>query len=109
MSACDVRPVRKARQHLFEVPREALFVAAAPVPHAALLQQLGATLLESGWPQVDPTGKTTVPGVWAVGQAASPMQQVIHAAASGSLAAAAINADLLEEAIATAAAAAVAA
>ena len=82
------------------VPREALFVAAAPVPRATLLTQLGATLLETGWPQVDLTGKTSVPGVWAVGQAASPMQQVIHAAASGSMAAAAINADLLEEEIA---------
>ena len=87
-------------------PRTALFVAAAPVAQTSLLTQLGATLLETGWPEVDPTGKTSVPGVWAVGQAASPMQQVIHAAASGSMAAAVINADLLEEEIASAAVAA---
>jgi thioredoxin reductase/predicted methyltransferase len=85
------------------VPRAALFVAAASAPHPALLTQLGATLLPSGWPEIDPTGKTSVPGVWAAGQAAGPMSgQVINAAAAGSLAGAAVNADLLEEALAVA-------
>ena len=85
------------------VPREALFVAAAPAPAPALLAQLGAALLPTGWPEVDPTGKTSVPGVWAAGQAAGPMSsQVINAAAAGSLAGAAVNADLLEEALAAA-------
>jgi thioredoxin reductase len=84
------------------VPREALFVAAQPLPHTALSEQLGVIRLASGWPEVDVTGKTSVPGVWAVGQAAHPMHQVVGAAASGSLAAAAVNADLLEEALAAA-------
>jgi 2-polyprenyl-3-methyl-5-hydroxy-6-metoxy-1,4-benzoquinol methylase len=51
----------------------------------------------TGWPEVDATGKTGVAGVWVVGQAAHPMQQVIGAAAAGSLAAAAVNMDLVEE------------
>jgi thioredoxin reductase len=85
------------------VPREALFVAAAPMPNTTLLAQLGAAFLPSGWPETDPMGKTSVPGVWAAGQAAGPMSsQVINAAAAGSHAGAAVNADLLEEALAEA-------
>ncbi len=83
------------------VPREALFVAGAPAPHDAFLAELGAAFLPSGWPEVDFTGKTSVPGVWAVGQAADPMHLVISAAASGARAAAVINADLLEEVLNT--------
>jgi thioredoxin reductase len=45
----------------------------------------------------DATGRTSVPGVWAAGNAANPRAQVITAAGEGSAAAIAINADLVEE------------
>lgn len=46
---------------------------------------------------VDPTGRTNVPGIWAVGNITNPATQVITAAASGSWAGAQINASLTDE------------
>ncbi|MEV4475647.1 FAD-dependent oxidoreductase [Nonomuraea sp. NPDC049504] len=45
----------------------------------------------------DPTGRTSVPGVWAAGNVTSLFEQVIGSAAAGVKAGAAINADLIEE------------
>ncbi len=45
----------------------------------------------------DPTGATPVPGVYAAGNLAVPMAQVIASASSGLMAGAAINADLVAE------------
>lgn len=46
---------------------------------------------------MDATGLTTVPGVWAAGNAADPRAQVITSAGAGSAAAIAINADLVRK------------
>ena len=45
----------------------------------------------------DHTGRTTVPGVWAAGNAADPRAQVITAAGAASAAAIAINNDLIDD------------
>ena len=69
-----------------EFPRSALFVDAKPVPRHGLLNELGAAMQDTPvgpYPAVDPTGRTSVPGVWAVGNATGPKVQVIHAAAAG--------------------------
>jgi thioredoxin reductase len=58
---------------------------------------LGCTVRDSGWVQVDGTGATGVPGVWAAGNATNPRAQVITAAGEGSAAAIAINNSLVEE------------
>ena len=50
-----------------------------------------------GFARVDATGRSSVPGVWVVGNATNPRAQVITAAGEGSTAAIAINADLVEE------------
>jgi thioredoxin reductase/SAM-dependent methyltransferase len=50
----------------------------------------------------DPSGATTVPGVWVAGNVADIRAQVIVAAAAGLTAGAAINADLIAEETATA-------
>lgn len=55
-----------------------------------------------GFPVVDRTGRTTIRGVWVAGNAADPRAQVITSAGSGSAAAIAINADLVQEDIVTA-------
>jgi len=78
--------------------REALFVAPRPVPQTGLLEKLGAELHETpfgAYPVVDPTGLTTVPGVWAVGNAMGFAEQVVNAASAGYRAGATINGELL--------------
>ncbi|PWI20067.1 thioredoxin reductase [Streptomyces sp. Act143] len=78
--------------------REVLFTAPRAVPQNGLLVQLGAELNETpfgAYPVVDATGQTTVPGVWAVGNAMGFAEQVINAAAGGYRAGATINGELL--------------
>ncbi|MFD5634909.1 NAD(P)/FAD-dependent oxidoreductase [Streptomyces sp. NPDC127077] len=78
--------------------RSALFVAPRPVPRTGLLERLGADLRETpfgSYPVVDPTGLTSVPGVWAAGNAAGFAEQVVNAASGGYRAAATLNGELL--------------
>ncbi len=79
------------------VPRTAVFVRPAFVPHDSLLTGLGCATENAGWVRVDGTGRTSVPGVWAAGNAVNPRAQVITAAGEGSAAAIAVNNDLVEE------------
>lgn len=79
------------------VPRTAVFVRPVLVPNDALLTGLGCATHEAGGVAVDATGRTSVPGVWAAGNAVDPRAQVITAAGGGSAAAIAINNDLVEE------------
>ncbi|GAA2546708.1 NAD(P)/FAD-dependent oxidoreductase [Streptomyces levis] len=78
--------------------RPVLFTAPRPVPQTGLLERLGAELHETpfgAYPVVDATGLTTVPGVWAAGNAIGFAEQVVHAASGGYRAASAIVGDLL--------------
>ncbi|MGW3036608.1 NAD(P)/FAD-dependent oxidoreductase [Streptomyces sp. NPDC001178] len=78
--------------------REIFFTAPRPVPQTGLLERLGAELQETpfgAYPVVDPTGLTSVPGVWAVGNAMGFAEQVVNAAAGGYRAGAFINGELL--------------
>jgi len=77
------------------VPRSALFVPPRPIPNDSLLAALGCDRTDTGLIRVDPTGLTTIPGLYAIGNVTDPMSQVITAASTGTKAAAAINADLL--------------
>ncbi|MFJ4080634.1 NAD(P)/FAD-dependent oxidoreductase [Streptomyces iakyrus] len=79
-------------------PRSVLFTAPRAVPQTGLLERLGVELHETpfgAYPVVDATGLTTVPGVWAAGNAIGFSEQVVHAASGGYRAAAAIVGDLL--------------
>ena len=79
------------------VARTAVFVRPGNRPHEdGLLAGLGCQL-KAGFPLVDGTGLTSVPGVWAAGNVADPRAQVITSAGTGSAAAIAINADLVQE------------
>lgn len=84
------------------VPRAAAFVRPRFVPNAGLLAGLGCESDANGWTITDQTGRTSVPGVWAAGNAVNPRAQVITAAGEGSAAAIAINNDLVEEDVDTA-------
>ncbi|MGW0613968.1 NAD(P)/FAD-dependent oxidoreductase [Streptomyces sp. NPDC002788] len=78
--------------------RSVLFVGPRPVPRTGLLERLGAELHETpfgAYPVVDANGLTTVPGVWAAGNAIGFAEQVVHAASGGYRAASAIVGDLL--------------
>lgn len=85
------------------VARSAVFVRPGITPRPDdLLGALGCDLDPAGFAVVDPTGRTTVPGVWGAGNAIDPRAQVVTAAGQGSAAAIAINNDLTTEDIALA-------
>ncbi|MBG0857351.1 NAD(P)/FAD-dependent oxidoreductase [Streptomyces spinoverrucosus] len=78
--------------------RDVVFTAPRAVPQTGLLRRLGAELNETpfgAYPVVDGTGLTTVPGVWAAGNAAGFAEQVVNAASGGYRAGATINGELL--------------
>ncbi|MBX9394512.1 NAD(P)/FAD-dependent oxidoreductase [Streptomyces sp. TRM72054] len=78
--------------------REVLFTAPRAVPQTGLLERLGAELNETpfgAYAVVDATGLTSVPGVWAAGNAVGFSEQVVNAASGGYRAGATINGELL--------------
>jgi thioredoxin reductase/2-polyprenyl-3-methyl-5-hydroxy-6-metoxy-1,4-benzoquinol methylase len=85
------------------VALDALVVAPRFTSRAGVLESLGLKPVEvelhghaiGSQIPTDPTGATTVPGVWAAGNVADVHAQVIMAAAAGLKAGAAINADLI--------------
>jgi thioredoxin reductase len=84
------------------VPLDALIVAPRMTARAELLAPLGLSPAEmtmggqviGTYIEADPSGATSVPGVWVAGNLAAIQAQVITAAAAGLTAGAAINADL---------------
>ncbi|MGI5520496.1 FAD-dependent oxidoreductase [Micromonospora sp. CA-259024] len=87
------------------VALDAIVVATRLTPRAGLLVGLGLAPEEVMMGEhvigaqipADPTGATTVPGVWVAGNLADIRGQVISSAAAGLTAGAAINADLIAE------------
>jgi thioredoxin reductase (NADPH) len=87
------------------VPLQALVVAPFFRARTEVLEPLGLTTTEmclgervfATYVESDAHGATAVPGVWVAGNVADPRAQVITAAAAGLTAAAAINADLVQE------------
>ncbi|MFI1865773.1 NAD(P)/FAD-dependent oxidoreductase [Streptomyces jumonjinensis] len=86
-------------------PRSAVFVVPRMTPQDGPLTALGCARDADGWVVVDASGRTSVPGVWAVGNVADRRAQVITAAGMGSAAAIAVDHDLLDEEIGRAVAA----
>lgn len=87
------------------VARTGVFVVPRMVPRDALLTKLGCAVGEDDWVVVDKSGRTSVPGVYAVGNVIDPRAQVITAAGMGSAAGFAINIDLVQQDVAAAVAA----
>jgi thioredoxin reductase/SAM-dependent methyltransferase len=87
------------------ISRDALTVATRLTARADVAAGLGLQTSEQEmgghvigtYLAADPTGATSVPGVWVAGNVANVTEQVIGAAGAGVRAAAAINADLIEE------------
>ena len=83
-----------------EEPADAVFVAPRAAPNNALLHGLRARTMRSGgveWVLIDDDGRTSVRGVYAAGNVVSAKSSVPWAMASGSMAGAAINGDLVDE------------
>ena len=74
--------------------RHALFVKPDLSLASDVAASLGAALTDSGSVETDETGLSTVPDVYAVGDAATSVQSVAVATGSGARAAYAINAEL---------------
>ncbi|MEU8527564.1 MULTISPECIES: NAD(P)/FAD-dependent oxidoreductase [Streptomyces] len=82
------------------VERSVVFVGPAFVPRDGLLRALGAATEDTPmgtFTAVDATGRTSVTGVWAAGNAVGAAEQVVNAASGGYRAGVAVNMDLLEE------------
>ena len=87
------------------VAREALAVAPRFTANSAVLESLGLTPVDmemngaviGSYIPSEPTGATSVPGVWVAGNVANLQAQVIAAAAAGLGAGAQINSDLIAE------------
>jgi len=79
-----------------EVRCDRLFVPTEVHPSNRLAEQLGCTTNADGFIEVDELGRTSVARVYAAGDAASPVHQVLVAAASGTRAALAANHDAIE-------------
>jgi thioredoxin reductase len=83
------------------VERAALFVRPALSARAdGLAVALGCETLAGGLLRTHADGRTTVPGIWAAGNATNPRAQVITAAGEGSAVAIAINTELVQHDIA---------
>ncbi len=74
--------------------RHALFIQPQLSLASDLAASLGADMTDSGSVGVDPAGQTAITGLYAAGDAGTPVQSVAVAAGSGARAAYAINAEL---------------
>ena len=77
--------------------RQALFIRPNSVQSTPLPAQLGCALDEWGLVQVDEIGRTSVPGIYAAGDMAHRMRQVVRAVMTGAMAGSGINYDLVVE------------
>lgn len=80
-----------------ELACTAAFVRLVSSQHSDLAAQLGCAMTDADLVQVDEMGHTSIPGVYAAGDLASRMRQVIFAASQGAAAGIGINMALVEE------------
>lgn len=80
-----------------ELPCSALFFSNGYVPHSYLAEKLGCKMSKSHKIKVNRKQETSVPGVYAAGDAALDMTLVIVAAAEGAKAGVSINTELMRE------------
>ncbi|MEU4995158.1 NAD(P)/FAD-dependent oxidoreductase [Streptomyces sp. NPDC021622] len=78
------------------VPCEVAFIFPRMIPNDSVLDGLGCTRNEAGSVKTDNAGRTSVPGIWAVGNAGDSRALVISAAGMGAAAAFALNHDLVD-------------
>ncbi|MER7920459.1 MULTISPECIES: NAD(P)/FAD-dependent oxidoreductase [unclassified Streptomyces] len=77
----------------------AVFVFPKMTPNDAAFEGLGCARDEAGWLVTDRAGRTSRPGLWAVGNVVDSRAQAVTAAGMGAAAAFALNHDLVDEEI----------
>lgn len=77
------------------LPIQALYHRPPHRPRGSLVKRLGLALTEAGLVEVDAMGRTNVPGIHAAGDVVTPMQMIASAVASGTIAAAVLNHELV--------------
>lgn len=80
-----------------KAPVKALYSRTPFKQHCDIPQKLGCELTEQGYIKTDAFLKTTVPGVYACGDAASAMRSVSNAVATGTFSGAMANKELIDE------------
>lgn len=80
-----------------QIACRAIFVSTALSQHSNFANQLGCKTTENGLVVTDTMGRTSVSGVYAAGDMAQQVRQVVFAATQGASAAIGINTDLLAE------------
>lgn len=76
---------------------DALYARLPFVQHCPIPEEMGCKLTAHGYIEVNEMKKTSLPGVYAVGDATYPMRSVANAVSSGNFAGAAINRELAAE------------
>jgi thioredoxin reductase len=79
------------------IPLKALYARLPFVQHCDIPITLGCDLTDQGYLQVSPMQQTSVEGIYACGDNASPLRSVANAVASGATAGAMINRELVNE------------
>lgn len=80
-----------------QVALAALYLRPGMEQHCLLPQSLGCTYTEAGYLQVDGVQQTSVPGIYAAGDATTPLRSLSAAVAGGTRAGVALNHELLPE------------
>jgi thioredoxin reductase len=99
-------PVRELRHHAGQlshvaltddrqVPLAALYLRPGMEQHCLLPRNLGCAYTEAGYLQVDSLQRTSVPGIYAAGDATMPMRALSMAMAGGTMAGAALTHEML--------------
>ncbi|MFF2274100.1 NAD(P)/FAD-dependent oxidoreductase [Agromyces sp. NPDC058136] len=81
---------------------DAVFIRPPARPRTELIASLGGTLDASGFAHIDPSGRTSIPGVWVTGNLVDPRAQVITAAGHANAVAMEVNANLVDDDVHTA-------
>lgn len=76
---------------------DALYARLPFTQHCPIPEEMGCKLTAQGYIEVNEMKKTSLPGVYAVGDATYPMRSVANAVSSGNFAGAAINRELAAE------------
>ncbi|MFI8966914.1 NAD(P)/FAD-dependent oxidoreductase [Streptomyces sp. NPDC053493] len=76
-----------------------VFLFPTMTPNDSAFEGLGCARDEQGWLLTDRAGRTSRPGLWAVGNVVDPRAQAVTAAGMGAAAAFALNHDLVDEEI----------
>jgi thioredoxin reductase len=79
------------------IPMDAIFSRVSFKQHCSLPAVLGCAITKEGLIEIDMFQKTTVPGIYAAGDATTMFRAISMAIASGSIAGAVINKDIIEE------------